>query len=81
MVGVVKWFKARQHFGFIIADGQEYFVHDEDMDPWVRLEEGQVVEFTPRQGPKGLRAHNVRPIPHQEESVVKDHAQETQHQE
>ena len=51
-------------FGFIAGDGGEYFFHQSALQD-VRFEdlrEGQTVEYTEGQGPKGPRAENVRVI-------------------
>ncbi len=61
-VGTVKWFNATKGFGFIgREDGEDVFVHFSaiQMDGYRTLEEGQRVEFTIEQGPKGLQAANV----------------------
>ena len=60
--GTVKWFNAAKGYGFIgRSDGEDVFVHFSalKMDGYRRLEEGQQVEFTIEQGPKGLQAANV----------------------
>ncbi|HEY58105.1 MAG TPA: cold-shock protein [Anaerolineae bacterium] len=61
-VGTVKWFNATKGFGFIgREDGEDVFVHFSaiQMDGYRSLEEGQRVEFSIEQGPKGLQAANV----------------------
>lgn len=60
--GTVKWFNASKGYGFIASDsGQEYFVHFSQiqMDGYRTLNEGQRVEFTVGEGPKGLQAQSV----------------------
>ena len=60
--GTVKWFNAGKGFGFIgREDGEDVFVHFSaiKMDGYKRLEEGQLVEFSIEQGPKGLQAADV----------------------
>jgi CspA family cold shock protein len=60
--GVVKWFNASKGFGFIQRQsGEDVFVHFSaiQMDGYKSLNEGQLVEFEVRQGPKGLQAENV----------------------
>jgi CspA family cold shock protein len=61
--GIVKWFNATKGFGFIGRDDGEsdVFVHFSSlqMDGFRKLEEGQKVEFTIEEGPKGLQAANV----------------------
>ena len=61
-VGTVKWFNATKGFGFIGREnGEDVFVHFSaiQMDGYRTLEEGQRVEFSIEQGPKGLQAANV----------------------
>ena len=62
--GTVKWFNAAKGYGFIGQDGgDDVFVHFSaiSMDGFRRLEEGQTVEFSIDEGPKGLQAINVIP--------------------
>jgi len=61
--GTVKWFNNAKGFGFITrpeADG-DVFVHFRSIqgDGYRTLNEGQVVEFTLIEGPKGLQAEDV----------------------
>jgi CspA family cold shock protein len=61
-VGTVKWFNATKGFGFIgREEGEDVFVHFSaiKMDGYRRLEEGQKVEFSIEEGPKGLQAAEV----------------------
>lgn len=62
VLGTVKWFNASKGYGFIeVEDGDDVFVHYSAIqsDGFRTLEEGQRVEFTVEQGPKGLQAANV----------------------
>ncbi len=62
--GTVKWFNAAKGYGFIgREDGEDVFVHFSAIqsDGYRRLEEGQQVEFTIEEGPKGLQAAMVVP--------------------
>ena len=60
--GTVKWFNAEKGYGFIEREGAaDVFVHFSAIvgDGYRSLNEGQRVEFTITQGPKGLAAANV----------------------
>jgi CspA family cold shock protein len=60
--GTVKWFSASKGYGFIEREGgPDVFVHFSaiTMEGFRTLREGQKVEFTLEQGPKGLQAANV----------------------
>ena len=60
--GTVKWFNGSKGVGFIEReDGDDVFVHYSAIasDGYRSLEEGQRVELTIEQGPKGLQAANV----------------------
>ena len=60
--GTVKWFNAGKGYGFIEREGgDDVFVHFSALqgDGYRSLDEGQQVEFTIEQGPKGLQAVNV----------------------
>ena len=61
--GTVKWFNESKGFGFITpTDGsKDLFVHFSAIqgDSFKTLTEGQTVEFTVENGPKGAAATNV----------------------
>ncbi|MFN2149751.1 MAG: cold-shock protein [Anaerolineales bacterium] len=62
VLGTVKWFNGSKGYGFIEReDGDDVFVHYTAIqaDGFRNLEEGQRVEFSIEQGPKGLQAANV----------------------
>ena len=61
MVGRVKWFDAGRGFGFITADGTDYFVHYSGVrgEGFRTLNDGAEVEFVPTQGQRGLAAIDV----------------------
>lgn len=65
MKGTVKWFNDAKGFGFITGDDRkDYFVSFTDIQGsgFRSLRAGQRVEFTLKQGPRGLQAANVKPI-------------------
>ena len=63
VTGTVKWFSRVKGFGFIAPDQgtMDVFVHYSSIlgDGFRNLMEGQRVEFTLEQSPKGLTALNV----------------------
>ena len=61
-VGTVKWFNGSKGYGFIAReDADDVFVHYTAIqkEGFRNLDEGQRVEFSVEQGPKGLQAANV----------------------
>ena len=65
IVCTVKWFNGTKGFGFIEREGvKDVFVHFSAIqgDGFKNLTEGQKVEFTVEQGPKGPQASNVVPV-------------------
>jgi CspA family cold shock protein len=64
-VGTVKWFNNARGFGFIGRENAEdVFVHHTAIQGggYKNLDEGQRVEFSVEQGPKGLQATQVEPL-------------------
>ncbi len=60
--GTVKWFNDAKGYGFIQREsGQDVFVHHSSIqaEGFKSLSEGQAVEFTVANGPKGLQAQDV----------------------
>ena len=63
--GVVKWFNGTKGYGFIQQpNGPDVFVHYSAIEGsgFRNLEEGEQVEFSIVEGPKGLQASEVRKV-------------------
>ena len=64
--GTVKWFSADRGYGFIAPDDgtDDVFVHQSAIQAEGHrgLQDNQRVEYTARQGPKGLQAEQVQPL-------------------
>lgn len=63
--GSVKWFNESKGFGFLEQDGgPDVFAHFSAIqgNGFKTLAEGQRVEFTVTQGPKGPQAENIVPL-------------------
>jgi CspA family cold shock protein len=62
ITGTIKWFNASKGYGFIERQGgPDVFVHFTAIqaEGYRTLKEGQKVEFTIEQGPKGPQASDV----------------------
>ncbi len=65
ITGTVKGFSRTKGYGFITQpNGPDVFVHYSAIqgEGFRNLDEGQQVEFTVQQGPKGLQAADVRAL-------------------
>lgn len=66
LLGTVKWFNNAKGFGFINAEDrdEDIFVHFRSIqsEGYRSLNEGQRVEFTLVEGPKGLQAEDVSKV-------------------
>jgi CspA family cold shock protein len=65
VTGTVKWFNDAKGFGFLAVEGgKDVFVHHSSIEAegFRSLTEGDKVEFSIEQGPKGPSAVNVRRI-------------------
>lgn len=64
--GTIKWFSDQKGYGFVTPDGggKDLFVHYSAIEGegFKSLKEGDQIEFTEGQGPKGPQASNVRKI-------------------
>jgi len=62
ITGTVKWFNESKGFGFIEQEsGPDVFAHYSSISSsgYKTLAEGQSVQFTVSQGPKGPQAENI----------------------
>lgn len=63
--GIVKWFDSGKGYGFIQRDdGADVFIHYKNIqgDGYRTLKQGDRVEFSLKDGPKGLQAEEVEAI-------------------
>jgi len=64
-IGTVKWFNTSKGFGFIEREGEaDVFVHYSAIvsEGFKNLVQGQKVEFSVEEGPKGMQAAQVTVI-------------------
>lgn len=60
MYGTVKWYSPAKQYGFISGDdGNDYYFRCDDRVGDIFTAAGDTVEFSPRHGPKGMRAYSV----------------------
>lgn len=60
MRGRIKSYSARNGYGFITADGQDFFLLHKEWEYRLPPTPGMMVDFVPKQTDKGLRATSVR---------------------
>jgi CspA family cold shock protein len=64
--GIVKWFNASKGYGFIAnTSGEDVFVHFSAINSsgYRILVDGDSVEYTPKRGPKGVQAEDIKVLP------------------
>jgi len=59
LAGTIKRIVADKGFGFIGADGTDYFFHKSSCDDFDQMQVGDRVRFAPVKGQKGPRADRV----------------------
>ncbi len=77
MRGTVKFFNEMKNFGFIEGeDGQDYFVHDSELEEGIRIQEDDEVEFDGEEGDRGPKAVNVTKVDEDVTKVDEDEMEE-----
>ena len=61
ITGKVKWFSDEKGFGFVEANGKDYFLHFKEIqtEGFKSVKQGDKVSFEPSQSPKGPVALSV----------------------
>ena len=62
MTGEVKSYNTRKGYGFVVADGQDYFISHREWQYRLPPAPGLKVEFVPIKTDKGLRATKIRRV-------------------
>lgn len=63
MNGKVKFFNDMKGYGFIAGeDGEDYFVHMTGLEPGVKIQEDDEVEFEVVEGDRGPKAEQVKTV-------------------
>ena len=64
ITGTVKWFSNEKGFGFVEANGKDYFLHFKEINGtgYKSVAAGEQVEFQPETSAKGLCATKVSVI-------------------
>jgi cold shock protein len=61
VIGTISWFDEKKGYGFIKSEGIDHFTHVKAIQTssFKKLQKGQVVQFVPFKGVKGMEAHDV----------------------
>lgn len=65
VTGKVSWFSDQRGYGFIEANDIQYFAHYKEIQSesgFKKLKDGELVEFLPLKGDKGMLATSIRQI-------------------